>query len=129
MGQGVSKERVRPRPNPFGQGRATGQLLMGSRVIAMSMCRRSPRGRARNERYSGLARNRFKTNDLLKKVCFRTLLYAIPIIDSGIAMHYSLLPPFCFLPWSRIVQKTQGDECLAGLLNQIDILPTGECGA
>ena len=25
------------RPNPFGEGRATGQLLMGSRVITVSM--------------------------------------------------------------------------------------------
>ena len=26
-----------PRPNPFGEGRATGQLLMDSRVITVSM--------------------------------------------------------------------------------------------
>ena len=26
-----------PRPNPFGEGRATGQFLMGSRVISVSM--------------------------------------------------------------------------------------------
>ena len=37
MGQGASEERVRPRPNPFGEGSATGQLLMGSRVITVSM--------------------------------------------------------------------------------------------
>ena len=102
MGQGA-----RPRPNPFGEGRATGQLLMGSRVITVSMWRGSPRGRARNEWDPGLSRNRFKTNDLWKKVSLGTLLYAIRIVDSGIAMYYSLPPPFCFLPWSRIVQKTQ----------------------
>ena len=35
MGQGASEERARSRPNPFGEGRATGQLLMGSRVITI----------------------------------------------------------------------------------------------
>ena len=37
MGQGASEERARPRPNPFGEGRPTGQLLMGSRVVIVSM--------------------------------------------------------------------------------------------
>ena len=60
------------------------------------MRRGSPRGRARNERDPGLTRNRFKANDLWKKVRFWTLLYAIRIVDSGIPMCYSLLPPFCF---------------------------------
>ena len=34
--KGASEERARPRPNPFGEGRATEQLLMGSRVITVS---------------------------------------------------------------------------------------------
>ena len=55
-------------PNPVGDGRATGQLLMGSKVITVSMCKGSPRGRARNERDPRLTRNRFKTNDLWKEV-------------------------------------------------------------
>ena len=37
MGQGASEERARLRPNPFGEWMATGQLLMGSRVITVSM--------------------------------------------------------------------------------------------
>ena len=36
-GSGASEERARPRPNPFGEGRATWQLLMGARVITFSM--------------------------------------------------------------------------------------------
>ena len=81
MGQEASEERARPRPNPFSEGRATGQLLTGSRVITVSMWRGSSRGRARNKRDPGLTRNRFKTNKLWKKVRFWTLLYAIRIID------------------------------------------------
>ena len=105
MDQGASEERVRPRPNPFGEGRVTRHLLMGSRVITVSMWRGSPRGRARNE--WELFRNRFKTNDLWKKVrLIWTLLCAIRIVDSAFAMHYALPPPFCFVPWSRIVYKT-----------------------
>ena len=34
---GWVRGRARPRPNPFGEGKATGQLLMGSRVITVSM--------------------------------------------------------------------------------------------
>ena len=36
-GSGASEERAKPRPNPFGEGMATGQLLMGSTVITVSM--------------------------------------------------------------------------------------------
>ena len=93
-------------PNPFGEGRAIGQLLMGSRVITVSMWRGSPRRQARIERDPGLNRNRFKANDLWRKVRFWTLLYAIRIVDSGIAMYYSLPPQFCFLPWSADLHKT-----------------------
>ena len=64
MCQGASKKRARLRPNPFDEGRATGQLLIASRVITVSMRRGSPRGRARNERDPGLSRNRFRTDDL-----------------------------------------------------------------
>ena len=48
---GWVRERARPCPNPFGEGRATGQLLMGSRVITVSMWRGSPSGRARPRTY------------------------------------------------------------------------------
>ena len=34
---GDGSEDERPRPNLFGEGRATGQLLMGLRVITVSM--------------------------------------------------------------------------------------------
>ena len=50
MGQGACEERERPRQNPFGEWRATVQLLIGSRIITVSMGRGSPRGRERNER-------------------------------------------------------------------------------
>ena len=83
MSQGASEEQAAPRTNPFGEGSATRQLLMGSRVITLSMQRGSLRGRARNEQEPGLSRNRFKTNDLWKKVRFSTLLYVIRIVDSG----------------------------------------------
>ena len=35
------------------------------------------------------------------------MLYAIRIVDSGITVYYLLPPPFCVVPWSRVVQKTQ----------------------
>ena len=38
--------------------------------------------------------------------CERKYAFEPCIVDSGITMYYSLPPPFCFLPWSRIVQKT-----------------------
>ena len=89
VGQGGSEEQARRRPNPFAEGRATGQLVMGSRVITVGMWRGSLNGRARNERDPGLSRNRFKANDLWKKVrLIWTLLYAIRIVHSAIATYF-----------------------------------------
>ena len=51
---------------------------------------------------------RFKTNNSWKKVRFWTLLYGIRIVDSGIAMYYSLPPPFYLYHGVEVFKRPEG---------------------